>query len=86
MKLLANRKGLKARQFSTVGTHLRDRLTGQHVRRVGLAIRRSRIRALLRPFAGFVLDRPEFKSSATLVNSQMVASCQLGFLIMLCRI
>ena len=26
------------------------------------------------PLAGFVLGRPEFKSSATLVNSQLVAS------------
>ena len=26
------------------------------------------------------LDCPKFKSSATLVNSQLVASCQLGFL------
>ena len=32
--------------------------------------------------AGFVLGhlgRPEFKSSAMLVNSQLVASCQLAF-------
>ena len=35
----------------------------------------------------FVLGRPEFKSSARLVNSQLVAaSCQLGFLILLCSI
>jgi len=34
-------------------------------------------------FAGFVLGRPEFRSLATLVNSQLVASSQLGFLIML---
>ena len=37
----------------------------------------------------FVLGRPdrEFKSSATLVNSQLVAaSCQLAFLILLCSI
>ena len=26
------------------------------------------------------LDCPKFKSSATLANSQLVASCQLGFL------
>ena len=32
------------------------------------------------PLAGFVLGSPEFKSSATLVNSQLVASYQLGFL------
>ena len=48
--------------------------------RVGLAIRRSRVRVLFRPLAGFVLGRPEIKSSATPVNSQIVASCQLGFL------
>ena len=29
----------------------------------------------------FILGRPEVKTSATLVNIQMVASCQLGFLI-----
>ena len=27
--------------------------------------------------SGFVLGRPEFKSSATLVNIQLAASCQL---------
>ena len=31
------------------------------------------------PLAGFVLGRPELKSSATLVNNQLVASCQMGF-------
>ena len=36
--------------------------------------------------SGFVLGRPEFKSSATLVNIQLVASCQLRFLILLCWI
>ena len=51
---------------------------------VGLAIRRSRVRVPLLSLAGFVLGRPEFKSSATLVNSHLVASCQLGFLIQLC--
>ena len=54
--------------------------------RVGLAIRRSRVRVLLWPLAGFVLGRPEFKFSAMLVNSQLVAFCQLGFLILLCCI
>ena len=38
------------------------------------------------PLAGFVLGRPEFKFSATLVNSQLVVSCQLWFLILLCCI
>ena len=47
--------------------------------RVGLAIWRSWVRVPLWPLAGFVLGHPEFKSSATLVNSQLVASCQLGF-------
>ena len=41
--------------------------------RVGLAIRRSRVRVPLWPLAGFVLGRPKFKFSATLVNSQLVA-------------
>ena len=54
--------------------------------RVGLAIRRSRVRVPLWPFAGFGLGRPEFISSARLVNSQLVASYQLGFFnsVMLC--
>ena len=50
--------------------------------RVGLAIRRSRVRVPLWPLAGFVLGRPEFKFSTTLVNSQLVAFYQLGFLIL----
>ena len=50
--------------------------SGQRVR---LTIRRSRVWVPLWPLAGFVLGRPEFKSSAMLVNSQLVASCQLGF-------
>ena len=54
--------------------------------RVGLAIRPSRVRVPLWPLAGFMLCRPEFKFSATLVNSQLVAFCQLGFLILLCCI
>ena len=51
--------------------------------------RRTRIpfsRVPLWRLAGFVLGRPEFKSSATLVNSELVPSCQLGFLILLCSI
>ena len=54
--------------------------------RVALAIRRSRVRVPLWPLARFVLGRPEFKFSATLVNSQLVTFCQLGFLILLCCI
>ena len=33
---------------------------------------------------GFVLGRSEFKPSAMLENSQLVASCQLEFLILFC--
>ena len=47
--------------------------------RVGLAIRRSRVQVPLWPLDGFVLGRTEFKFSAMLVNSQLVASFQLGF-------
>ena len=60
-----------------------DRRTWPSGQRVGLAIRRSRVRVPLWPLAGFVLGRPEFKFSATLVYSQLVAFCQLGFLIQL---
>ena len=35
---------------------------------------------------GFVFGRPELKSSATLVNSQLVVFCQLALLILLCCI
>ena len=54
--------------------------------RVGLAIPRSRVRVTLWPLAGFVIGCPVLKASATLVNSQLGASCQLGFLILLCCI
>ena len=37
-------------------------------------------------FPGSVLGLPEFKSSATLVNRQPVASRQLGFLIQSCYV
>ena len=47
----------------------------------GLAIRWSRVRVPLWPLAVFVLGHPEFKSPAMLINSQLVASCQLRFLI-----
>ena len=38
------------------------------------------------PLAGFVRCHPKFKFSARLVNSQLVASCQLGYLILSCFI
>ena len=38
------------------------------------------------PLAGFVLGPPEFKFLSMLVNSHVVAFCQLGFLILLCCI
>ena len=50
---------------------------------VGLAIRYSWVWVPLWPLAGFVLGCPKFKSSALLVNCQLVDSCQLGFLILL---
>ena len=54
---------------------------------VGLTIRQSRVRFLLRPLAGFVRNCSKFKSSATLVNSQLVQPpSQLGFLILICSI
>ena len=69
--------------FTYKGGSVAERPSGQ---RVGLAIRRSQVRVPLWPLAGFVFGRPEFKFSATLVNSQLVAFCQLGFLILLCCI
>ena len=54
--------------------------------RVGLTMQQSQARDPLQRLAGFVLCHPEFRSFATLVNSQLVASCQLGFLILLCCI
>ena len=58
-------------------------LSGQRVR---LTIRHPLVRVLLWPLAGFVLSRPYYKSSATLINSQLGASCQLEFPILLCYI
>ena len=46
----------------------------------------SRVRVPLWPLAGFVPGRPELKSSATLENSQLVATLPVGFLTLLCRI
>ena len=47
--------------------------------RVALAIRRSRVGVPLWPLARFVLGRPEFKFSVTLVNSQLSPSASWGF-------
>ena len=58
-------------------------LSGQHT---GLTIWWSWVRVPLWPLTGFVLGRPKFKSLATIVNSPLVASCQLGSLILLCCI
>jgi len=58
-------------------------LSRQHI---GLTIWRSSVRVPLWPLTGFVLGRPKFKFSARLVNSQLVASRQLGFSIHLCCI
>ena len=48
--------------------------------RVGLAIQRSLVRVPLWPLARFVYGTPEFKSSATLVNSQLVCLRPVGIL------
>ena len=42
----------------------------------------AKVRVPLWPLAGFVLGRPEFKSSATLANNKLVASCQLEFFLL----
>ena len=57
--------------------------SGQRIR---LAILQFWVQVLLWPLPGFVPSCPELKSLATLVNSLLVASCQLGFLILLCSI
>ena len=57
---------------------------GYRKQRVRLAIRWFRVRVLLWELAGFVLGSSELKSSVTLVISQFVAFCQLGYLILLC--
>ena len=44
----------------------------------GLAVRRPRVRVLLWSLAGFVLGRPYFRSSAMLVNSQLVCLRPVG--------
>ena len=49
-------------------------LSGQRVR---LAIRQSWAQVPLWLFTGFVLSRSEFKSLASLVNSQLVAGLQI---------
>lgn len=54
--------------------------------RLGLAMWWSRVRARFSHFPGFFLGHSELKSSATLVNSQLIASFQLGFLILLCAL
>ena len=40
--------------------------------------RNPAVQALLWPLAGFVLSGPKLKSLATLVNSQLIASYQVG--------
>ena len=52
-------------------------LSGQSA---GPAIRRPRVQVPLCPLAGFVLGSSEFKSSATLVNSQLVCLLPVGIL------
>ena len=59
---------------------------GQVVSASDLQSSAPRVQVPLWPLAGFVLARSKLKSLAKLVNSQLVASCQLGLLILLCCI
>ena len=52
----------------------------------GLSIRRRRVQVPPWPLAGFVHSSPEFKSSTTLVNSQLVCLLPVGILNLLCLI
>ena len=56
---------------------MRELLGWQRGRVVSASDSRSWVRVPLWPLAGFVRGRLEFKSLARLVNSQLVASCQL---------
>ena len=49
-------------------------------KRAGLVIRKPQVQVSLSPRAGFVLGSPEFKSSAMLVNSQLVCLRPVGIL------
>ena len=50
----------------------------------GLSIRRRRVQVPPWPPAGFVRGSPEFKSSTTLLNSQLVCLLPVGILNLLC--
>ena len=72
--------------WATSPTILEGSVAECRAQRVRLDIRRYRVQVPLWPLAGFVLGPSKFKSSSTLVNRQLAASCQLGFLILLCSI
>ena len=73
---------VKLLQASTASTGAAG-LSSLHV---GSAIWWSRVQVLLWPLARFVLGCHKFKSLAMLVNNQLVASCQLAVLILLCSV
>ena len=73
---------VKLLQASTASTGAAG-LSSLHVRS---AIWWSRVQVLLWPLARFVLGCHKFKSLAMLVNNQLVASCQLAVLILLCSV
>ena len=50
---------------------------------IGLAMWWSLVQVFLSGYLWFVLGHPHLKSSATLVKSRLVASCQLGYFILL---
>ena len=58
-------------------------LSSQHV---VSTIWRSRVQVLLWPLTRFVLGCPTFKSLTMLINNQLVTSCQLVVLILLCSV
>jgi len=72
--------------WTTSATILEGSVAECRAQRVRIDIRRYRVQVPLWPLAGFVLGPSKFKSSSTLVNRQLAASCQLGFLILLCSI
>ena len=74
-KIQINQTGLYAVKTAWPGAH-----------RVVFAIRRSRVGVPLQPLAEFIRGISKFRYPVMLVNSQLVASCQLGFLILLCSI
>ena len=69
--------------FCWLTTTQRQEITWPSGQCNGLPIQWTQFLVLLQSPALFVFGHSEFKSSVTLVNIQLFASCQLGFLILL---